>query len=83
MPGQAKMLPSNQWRQEMERYCCSIPAYYGPLLRVALKRWGINVPVVPDGMESNLSTGFLGTRLKRFKAQAKELYDADMSRIMV
>jgi hypothetical protein len=67
----------------MERYCNSIPAYYGPFLRVALKRWGINAHVVPDSMESNLYTGFVGTQLKRFKSQAKELFDADMARIMV
>ncbi|KAG0585074.1 hypothetical protein KC19_3G255800 [Ceratodon purpureus] len=83
MPGQSKMSPSAQWRQDMERYCSSIPAYYGPPLRGALKRWGINAHVVPESMESNLYTGFVGTQLKRFKSQAKELFDADMARIMV
>lgn len=83
MPGQSKMSPSPQWRQDMERYCSSIPAYYGPPLRGALKRWGINAHVVPESMESNLYTGFVGTQLKRFKLQAKELFDADMARIMV
>lgn len=77
------MSPPQTWRQDLERYCCSIPAYYGPPLRVALKRWGINLHVVPDSMESNLFAGFVGTQLKRLKIQAKEIYDADMNRIMV
>lgn len=83
MPGGAKTSPSPQWRQEMERYCNSIPAYYGPPLRSALKRWGLNAHIVPESMESSLLAGFVGTQLKRLKLQAKELFDADMSRIVV
>lgn len=83
MPGQSKMSPLPQWRQDMERYCCSIPAYYGPPLRGALKRWGINAHVVPESMENNLLAGFVGNQLKRFKSQAKEIFDVDLSRIMV
>lgn len=82
MPGQSKMSPLPQWRQDMEKYCSSIPAYYGQPLRIALKRWGINAHVVPESMDSNLYTGYVGTQLKRFKTQAKELFDADMARIM-
>ena len=77
------MSPLPQWRQEMERYCNSIPAYYGPPLRTALKRWGLNAHIVPESMESSLLAGFVGTQLKRLKLQAKELFDADMSRIVV
>lgn len=83
MPGQSKMSPLPQWRQDMEKYCSSIPAYYGQPLRIALKRWGINAHVVPESMDSNPYTGYVGTQLKRFKTQAKELFDADMARIMV
>lgn len=77
------MSPSPQWRQDMERYCNNIPAYYGPPLRIALKRWGLNAHVIPESMELSLLAGFVGTQLKRLKTQAKELLDADMSHIMV
>lgn len=77
------MSPLPQWRQDMERYCNSIPAYYVYPLRGALKRWGLNPHVVPDSMENSLVAGFVGTQLKRLKMQAKELLDSDMSRIMV
>ncbi len=83
IPGAAKMAPLPQWRQDMERYCNSIPAYYGPPLRHALKRWGLNAHVVPDSMENSLLAGFVGTQLKKLKLEAKVIFDADMSRIMV
>ncbi|XP_002985247.2 integrator complex subunit 6 homolog [Selaginella moellendorffii] len=60
-----------QWRQEMERYCNSIPAYYGPPLRAALRQWGLNLHVVPDALEKTIFAGFVGNQLKRLKAQAK------------
>ncbi|CAM6046684.1 unnamed protein product [Sphagnum compactum] len=82
IPGAAKMAPLPQWRQDMERYCNSIPAYYGPPLRHALKRWGLNAHVVPDSMENSLLAGFVGTQLKKLKLEAKVIFDADMSRIM-
>jgi hypothetical protein len=83
MPGAAKMAPPLQWRQDVERYCNNIPAYYVLPLRQALKRWGLNAHVVPDSMENSLLAGFVGTQLKKLKAEARVIFDADMSRIMV
>ncbi|KAH9549722.1 hypothetical protein CY35_10G033700 [Sphagnum magellanicum] len=82
MPGAAKMAPPLQWRQDVERYCNNIPAYYVLPLRQALKRWGLNAHVVPDSMENSLLAGFVGTQLKKLKAEARVIFDADMSRIM-
>ncbi|KAL3684707.1 hypothetical protein R1sor_002729 [Riccia sorocarpa] len=81
-PGSTKIPPLPQWRQDMERYCSSIPAYYGAPLRTALKRWGLSAHVVPDSMENSLVSGFVGTQLKRMKMQAKQELDEDMKRIL-
>ncbi|KAL2652907.1 hypothetical protein R1flu_021035 [Riccia fluitans] len=81
-PGSAKIPPLPQWRQDIERYCNSIPAYYGAPLRTALKRWGLSAHVVPDSMENSLVSGFVGTQLKRMKMQAKQELDDDMKRIL-
>jgi hypothetical protein len=34
-------------------------------------------------MENSLLAGFVGTQLKKLKAEARVIFDADMSRIMV
>ncbi|CAM6103367.1 unnamed protein product [Calypogeia fissa] len=82
LPGAAKMPPLPQWRQEIERYCNSIPSYYGAPLRTALKRWGLTIHVVPEAMENSLAAGFVGNQLKRLRMQAKADLDEDVKRIL-
>lgn len=83
VPGAAKMPPLPQWRQEIERYCNSIPSYYGAPLRLALKRWGFPMYVVPEAMENSLIAGFVGNQLKRLRMQAKADLEEDLKRILV
>ncbi|BBM97065.1 hypothetical protein MPTK1_1g02770 [Marchantia polymorpha subsp. ruderalis] len=80
--GSNKIPPLPQWRLDIERYCLSIPSYYGAPLRAALKRWGLNAHVVPDSMENSLVSGFVGQQLKRLRLQAKQDLDDDMKRIL-
>lgn len=77
----AKLPLNPQWRQDMERYCNGIPPYYAPALRVALKRWGLLAHIVPESLETPWLS-FLGTYLKRIKAQAKPELDTMMSHIL-
>eukprot|EP00249_Psilotum_nudum_P012668 c23911_g1_i1 orf=77-2851(+) len=78
----AKIPATPQWRQDMERYCSSIPVYYGPPLRAALKRWGLHSHIVPEGLENTWLTGFVVAQLKQLKAEAKADLDMEMSHIL-
>lgn len=77
----AKIPFGSQWRQDIEHYCASVPPYYGPALRMALKKWGIHAQIVPENMDAAWFT-FIGGHQKRIKAQVKAEYDISISHIM-
>lgn len=78
----AKIPYGPQWRHEMEHYLAGVPPYYGPALRAAFKKWGIQTQIVPDNMDSSW-LAFIGSLHKKIKALAKVDYDQAMSQIIV
>jgi UDP:flavonoid glycosyltransferase YjiC (YdhE family) len=69
MGSNMKVAPPIPWRQEFERYCTSIPSYYMPPLRVAFKRMGIPVQLIPD-LREGLKPA-TANHLKQLQRQAK------------
>lgn len=64
-----KMAPSPKWRQEFERYLMSIPSYYHPYMRNALKRFGAP-PIIPDHLDGQLPYPIV-SYFKKLKQQSK------------
>eukprot|EP01105_Mastigella_eilhardi_P018080 TRINITY_DN4177_c0_g2_i2.p1 TRINITY_DN4177_c0_g2~~TRINITY_DN4177_c0_g2_i2.p1 ORF type:complete len:703 (-),score=137.21 TRINITY_DN4177_c0_g2_i2:641-2548(-) len=64
-----KMSPTPQWRQQFENYIMSIPPYYIPHMKNALKRFGAPT-VVPDHLDGTLNYS-LSSYLKSLKHKSK------------
>lgn len=75
--------PGAAWRQEFGIYCAGVPPYYAAPLRMALRRWGILTPVVPDALDKGLSAGALAAHLRRLRASAAQELERLRARVAV